>query len=114
MKTSDDSDQIETSDHVWMRYIPFVEFGFHQPPFTCRVILEHYSQDYSVRCTSYGVHLVMPMVNDMKMVNNTKMMIDDEYGESIPGTSNRNKTSPDEYLVHRQRSNSSSKTLVLN
>ncbi|KAM5570049.1 hypothetical protein ABKV19_017188 [Rosa sericea] len=107
--------QMETSDHVWMRYIPFVEFGFHQPPFTCRVILEHHSQDYSIHCTSYGVHLVMPMVNNMKMVNNTKMMIDDEYGESFPGPSKRNyKTSPDEYLVHRKRSNSSSKTLALN
>lgn len=46
------------SGHVWMRYIPFVELGFHQPPFTCRVSLEHTGQN-SVRCTSYGVHLVM-------------------------------------------------------
>ncbi|KAK9904650.1 hypothetical protein M0R45_000494 [Rubus argutus] len=48
------------SAHVWLCYIPFIMFAYHQsPPFTCGVSMEHTSRG-SVRCKSYGVHLVIP------------------------------------------------------
>lgn len=48
------------SAHVWLCYIPFIMFAYHQlPPFTCGVSVEHTSRG-SLRCKSYGVHLVLP------------------------------------------------------
>ncbi|KAM5570050.1 TMV resistance protein N [Rosa sericea] len=48
------------SAHVWLLYIPFIKFAYcKSPPFACRVRLGHTSQG-SVRCKSYGVHLVIP------------------------------------------------------
>ncbi|KAM5548952.1 hypothetical protein ABKV19_000391 [Rosa sericea] len=46
------------SAHVWLCCIPFVKFVYHHsPPFKCGVSLEHTSQG-SLRCKSFGVHLV--------------------------------------------------------
>ncbi|KAK9910999.1 hypothetical protein M0R45_034929 [Rubus argutus] len=50
--------------HVWLCYIPFIVFAYRQlPPFTCGVRVEHTSQG-SVRCKSYGVHIVIPQDED--------------------------------------------------
>ncbi|XP_062023415.1 TMV resistance protein N-like [Rosa rugosa] len=59
----------EGSDHVWLQYVPFLEmwrFGYMRPlpPFTCRVIIFH---NHKASFRSCGVHLVMPLNEDVCM-----------------------------------------------
>ncbi|PRQ23524.1 putative leucine-rich repeat domain, L domain-containing protein [Rosa chinensis] len=75
------------SAHVWLLYIPFIKFAYcKSPPFACRVRLGHTSQG-SVRCKSYGVHLVIPEAEsedeDDYRMDEHPSIVDDESGEDI-------------------------------
>ncbi|XP_062024589.1 disease resistance protein RPV1-like [Rosa rugosa] len=71
-----EASKMKDSAHVWLLYIPFVKFAFHEPPYSCLVNLKHTSKD-SVRCRSYGVHLVMLQDEYEDFVDDSDL--EDEY-----------------------------------